>query len=151
MDITSANAVILLTVPLYLPVPTQLQGFAADDIYDTDDVVVAETLMGVDGNLSGGTVFNATVQTFSLQADSPSVDFFDGLDAAQQASAKVGGPGVFPVFGNITLTSVGKSYTMSNGILTRAKRLPDAKKMLQPRKWQVMWQTVVAVPIGIAG
>lgn len=151
MDITSANAVILLTVPLFLPVPQQLQGFAADDIYDTDDVVVAETLMGVDGNLSGGTVFMPTPQTFTLQADSSSVDFFEGLDTAQQASARLGGPGVFPMFGVVTLTSVGKTYTMSNGILTRSKRLPDAKRLLQPRKFQVMWQTVIAVPIGAAG
>lgn len=151
MDVTAANAVLLFTCPLFLPVPTQIQGFATDDIYDTEDVVVAETLMGVDGNLSGGTVFMPTPQTFTLQADSPSVDYFEGLDAAQQASARVGGPGVFPLFAIITLTSVQKAYNMSNGILTRAKRLPDAKRLLQPRKWQVMWQTVVAVPIGIAG
>ena len=52
--ITGASAVIMLSVPGLFSTPQQLQGFATDDIFDTAAIASAETLMGVDGNLSGG-------------------------------------------------------------------------------------------------
>ena len=53
-DITSNNAIIALTCPGIYPVPVFLEGFAADDIYDADSIVVGETSMGADGQLSAG-------------------------------------------------------------------------------------------------
>lgn len=145
-DITDANAVLLITIPLVLPVPQQIQGFAADDIFDTDDVEMAETMMGADGILSGGMIFTKTPLTITLQADSPSIAIFEAWDSAQQASQAV-----YTAQMNVTLTSVGRSYQMITGFLVRGKRLPDAKKVLQPRKWRTEWQNVVSVPIGLAG
>ncbi len=145
-DITAANAVFIMSVPLLLPVPQQLQGFAADDIFDTEEVDMSETMMGVDGVLSAGMVFAPTPQNIALQADSASVSFFEAWDAGQQA-----GTAAFFAQANVTLTSIGRSYQLLNGALVRGKRMPDAKKVLQPRKWRIMWQKVVAVPIGVAG
>ena len=53
-SITSANAILTLAIPLLFPTPVQLQGFAADDVYDIPRIKSVETLMGVDGVLSGG-------------------------------------------------------------------------------------------------
>ena len=146
MDITSANAVLMLTVPSILPVPTQLQGFAADDIYDFEDVDVAETSMGVDGVLSGGIVFRPKVQNFSFQADSASIATMDAWNLAQQVSIAV-----FPGFMNVTLTGIGKSYTCGPGILTRVTPAPAGKRILQPQKYRIEWGKVIWTPVGIAG
>lgn len=146
MDITSANAVLMLTVPQALTVATQLQGFAADDIYDFEEVDVAETLMGVDGQLSGGIVFMPKVQMITFQADSPSIAIMDAWNQAQQVAVAV-----FPGQMNVTLTSVGKSYACVNGILSRVTPIPAGKKVLQPQRYQIKWQTVIPTPVGIAG
>ena len=89
MSITSANALIVLTVPGVLAVATQLQGFAADDVFDTDDVEMAATLMGVDGILSGGFVYSMVPWNIALQADSPSMPVFEAWDQAQQAVVRL--------------------------------------------------------------
>jgi hypothetical protein len=145
-DITSANAIILLSVPLLLPVPQQLQGFATDDIFDVEDTETTETRMGADGILSGGVIFMPTMVTFTLQADSPSISFFESWDMGQQTQVIS-----LPAQGNITLTSIGRSYQLVTGFLTRDKRMPDAKRVLEPRKYRVAWQQIIPVPIGAAG
>lgn len=146
MSISSPNAVITLTIPLVLPVPVQLQGFAADDVFDTDDVELAATLMGVDGILSGGFVNSITPWNITFQADSPSIPTFETWMAAQEAVQDV-----FPAQANVTLTTIGRSYQMITGFLVRGKRMPDVKKTLMPRKWRIDWQRVVPIPVGSAG
>ena len=74
MSISSTNAVITLTVPLLFPVPVQLQGWAADDVYDSDEVEFATTIMSVDGILSGGFVNAMIPWNIAFQADSASID-----------------------------------------------------------------------------
>ena len=142
-DITSANAVFLLTIPSVLPVPTQIFGFSVDDIFDFDDIDATDTVMGVDGILSGGLVYAAKPQNISLQADSPSITLFDAWYMAQQANTAA-----YPAFGNITLTSIGTTYALSTGFLSRYKPLSDAKKILQPRKFRITWQSVIPATVG---
>ena len=146
MDITSANAVFLMSVPLILPVPQQLQGFAADDIFDMDDVDSTDVMMGVDGILSGGMIYAPKPQNIALQADSPSMSFFEAWYQMQQGNAAA-----YAAQGNITFTAIGRSYQLLTGFLTRYKPMADAKKVLQPRKFRVTWQQVIPVPIGAAG
>ena len=145
-DITSANAVFILSVPLLLPVPQQLQGFATDDIFSTDDVDATEVMMGVDGILSGGVVLAAIAQGISLQADSASNGLFDAWYQGQR-----GNVAAYPAQGIITLSSIGKSYVMNTGYLTRYKPMADAKKVLQPRQYRITWQAVYPVPVGAGG
>jgi hypothetical protein len=145
-DITAANALILISVPLLLPVPQQLQGFSADDIFDAEDIDATETMMGVDGQLSGGMIFAPLNWNVSLQADSASNTFFDAWYAGQKAAEAA-----FQAQANVTLTSIGTSYQLVNGFLSRYKPMSDAKKVLQPRKYRITWQSVVPVPVGAAG
>ena len=136
-SITGANAVIMLTaVPLFA-IPQQLQGFAADDVFDTDAIESAETVMGVDGRLSAGFVFVSIRQSYRLQADSPSINFFDVLWGAQQQIRET-----YRINGVVLLTAVGKKWTMNNGVLTGYKPIPDTKKLLQPQPFTITWESI---------
>lgn len=141
MDITSANAVITLTVPLIFPTPVRLQQFSTDDIYDTDDIDLVETSMGVDGNLTGGMVFTPVPQTFSFMADSPSVAIFETWMAQQIAN-------VTTYTGNMRtrLDGIEATFVQTKGFLQKGAALPSAGKTLKVRKFTLIWQRVIKTP-----
>lgn len=141
-SLTAANAVIVLAAPPIISVPFQLQGFSADDVFDTASIESAEAVMGVDGVLSGGFVYVAIKQGFTLQADSASNSFFDNWFLGQKAlqDTVIGS-------GTISLPSLGIKYDLVRGFLTGYKPSPDAKKILQPRKFEITWQSATPSPI----
>lgn len=139
-DITAANATLTLTVPPLFTVPQQLQGFAADDVYDMDEIESVETLMGVDGILSGGFVWKPQPQTIMFQADSPSCALFDTWYTAQ-----VAGLTTYIAGGVLILPAIGIKFIQTNGFLVGYKP-PGAKKLIQPRRFRIMWNLVVAAP-----
>ena len=145
-DITAANAVFLISVPLLLPVPQQLQGFAADDIFDVDDIDATDTLMGVDGVLSAGMVYMPKPMNVALQADSASIAFFDAWYQGQQAAVQS-----YAAQATVTFTGINTSYVLTTGYLKRYKPMADAKKLLQPRKFRIEWQTITPSPVGAGG
>lgn len=140
--LTAANSVITLLITGILPVPQQLQGFATDDIFSTEAVESAEVLMGVDGKLSAGWVPTIKKQTYTLQADSPSNAIFDAWASAQEAAREI-----FAAQGSVSLPGLGTAYVMTTGYLTSYVPVPEAKKILQPRKFTVSWQAILPVPI----
>lgn len=141
MDITSSNAVIMLTVPGLFDIPQQLQQFSADNIYGVDPLTAAETQMGVDGFLTGGVVFNPTNQNFELMADSPSNFIFDQLYLRQRADQVL-----YRIQGTVLLTSVGTKFTMRRGILTTWMPLPEAGRTLKARRHTITWERVTPNP-----
>lgn len=140
--ITSASAVLMIAVQSVFPTPVQLQGFAVEDVYDTDPVDPSEVLMGVDGILSAGFVFVPVKQNFALQADSPSNSIFEEWYAQQVSEREI-----FFASGNIILPTLGKAYVMNNGVLSGYKPLADGKKVLQPRKFAITWESVAPGPV----
>lgn len=136
-SITAANAIFTLSITGLFPTPQQLQGFAADAVFETEPLQSAEVLMGVDGNLSGGFVNVEVKQGITLQADSPSIAIFDTWWSQQQAAKDV-----FTASGIITLKSVGTKWAMTKGFLTTYQPIPNAAKLLQPRKFGITWQSV---------
>jgi tail fiber protein gp32 len=145
-DITSANAVIMLWAPLVYPTPVQIQGFAAEDIFQTQPVAPNETMMGLDGGLSAGFVPTEKKWEITLMADSPSISWFDGMNNAAYAAYQA-----LSIFGSVTLTSIGKLYQMNRGFLTRYPPMPDGRKILQPQKFEITFQNIFATPVGLAG
>jgi hypothetical protein len=139
--ITSANATLTLWQPTLFPSPQQIQQFAADDVFDTDAIRSIEALMGVDGFLSFGFTFVPVVQSFALQANSGSIRFFETIYTQQVAALTV-----YPISGTILLPSISKKYNMTNGGMTSYKPLPDAKRTLQPQRFQVTWERVLPAP-----
>jgi len=140
--LTGANSVILLSIAGLYPVPQPLQGYAADDVTDIQPIKPAEIMTGVDGKLSGGYVYTPTVQTITLQGDSASNDIFDAWYASQQAINEL-----YYAQGIIQLPAVGKTFVLSKGFLTSYPPMSDVKKLLQARKFEITWETVVVAPL----
>ena len=135
--ITSANSVFTIVIPGLFPEPVQLQGYASDKAFTTEAIDLAEVQMGVDGRMTAGFVPNPTKQTITLQADSPSKDIFTALIQAMKTAREV-----FYVSGTIALPSTGESFTLTRGILTNTKQIPDAQKVLQPMDFVITWESV---------
>lgn len=135
--ITSANSVFTIVIAGLFPVPVQLQGYASDKAFTTEALDLAEVQMGVDGRMTAGFVPNPTKQTITLQADSPSKDIFTALIQATKTAREV-----FYISGTIALPSTGESFTLTRGILTNAKQIPDAQKVLQPVDYVITWESV---------
>ena len=139
--ITSANAVIVLTIPNLYTTPQQLIGFAADDIYDIDQQQAAETMMGADGHLSAGFVFAEKKQRFSFSPGSPSVQIFEALKTAEGAIREK-----YWINGLTTLTSVGTKYNMVNGVMSVYSPMPNAGRVLKTRVFEITWEHVFPSP-----
>lgn len=140
-SITAANAIFQIFIPDVFPSPQQLQGFAADDIFDTESQEVVQTQMGVDGLLSAGFVYVETKQTITLQANSPSNDVFDQWNAAQQAALDA-----FPASAVVVLPALGQKWQLTRGFLTSFKPIPGAGKVLKPRAFTITWQNNSMAP-----
>lgn len=135
--ITSANSVFTLVVAGLFPAPVQLRGYASDKAFTTEAVDLAEVQMGVDGRMTAGFVPNPVKQTITLQADSPSKDIFTAVIQAMKTAREV-----FYISGSISLPSTGESFALTRGILTNAKQIPDAQKVLQPVDYVITWESV---------
>ena len=135
--ITSANSVFTIVIAGLFPTPVQLQGYASDKAFTAEALDLAEVQMGVDGRMTAGFVPNPTKQTITLQADSPSKDIFTALIQAMKTAREV-----FYISGTIALPSTGESFTLTRGILTNAKQIPDAQKVLQPVDYVITWESV---------
>jgi predicted ABC-type sugar transport system permease subunit len=140
-NITAANAVFTLTIPNVLLAPVQLQGFSADDVFDTTPLEAAETQMGVDGILSAGFVFVAVEQGITLQADSASVSVFDTWRAQEYANKTK-----YPASGQIKLPAISTKWSMVQGFLRTYPIIPNAGRVLRPRKFIIMWQNAFPQP-----
>jgi hypothetical protein len=140
--LTAANSVITLTIAGVFPNPQQLQGFDVDDIFSAESVSPAETKMGVDGILSGGWVATEKKLTYTLQADSPSNEVFDAWNDFQQQQQEVA-----IAQGSVSLVAINRIFTKTRGFLTGFVPIADAKKLLQPRKFTITWQSITRIPV----
>lgn len=136
-SITAATAVYTLSIPGLFGYPQSLQGFAADDMFSTDALASAETLMGADGVLSGGFVYVEVKQNIRLQADSASNALFDQWWNAQQQIQDT-----YTANGVVWIKANGAKWAMTKGFLTKYKPMPDLKKLLQPRDYEITWQSI---------
>lgn len=140
-SITSANAVFSLTVK-DAGIAANLQGFSADDIFDTEQVEAGEAVIGVDGNLSTGFVYALIKQSISLQADSPSIVLFENWYGQERAAVDK-----YLASATVTLKSINRRFILTNGTLLTYSAMPDAKKLLSPRKFGLAWQSVLPAPM----
>ncbi len=140
--ITSANAVLILTIPGVFDSGVRIQGFATDDIFGTDPIATTEARMGVDGNLAAGKIFNPVKMKLHIEANSPSVDVFEAWNAAEEQLRET-----ISCTGTLEMPGVGKSFDLTNGYLTSFKSLPDAKKTAQPVEHEITWERVQPAPI----
>lgn len=140
--ITAANSVFALAITGLYPAPQVLQGYAADDGFTTEAVENAEVVMGLDGHMSAGFIFNPVKQTIVLMPDSPSLDIFNNWALAQLAAREV-----MVANASISLPAIGKKYVLTRGFLTSTTPVPDVKKVLQPVRYQITWNTVAGAAL----
>lgn len=140
--ITSANAALTINVPGISPVPVPIEGFSTDDAFDTENVAPTETLMGVDGLLSGGHTPYPVKLKIVLQADSAANAFFDQWRQAMDQANET-----FSANATLVTTSIGKIFTFVGGFLTGAMPTPQGKKVLQPQTYEITFQSVTAAPM----
>jgi hypothetical protein len=141
-NLTSADSVLTLSILGLYPAPQTIQGYATDDAFASESVKPAEVMMGVDGLMSGGFVPFMTPLHITLMADSPSIDIFDNWLMAMKATRTL-----YKGFANIIVPGLGKQWTFTNGILTDANVMPDAKKLMQPRKFSITFEAFTSSPL----
>ena len=141
-SITSANAVLILTVPDAFIFQVQLQNFSADDIFSVDNLQRKEVVMGVDGFLSAGRVNNSVKMGVTLMADSDSLRAFEAWDAAEQALNDVAYG-----FMQVDLPSVNRSYACVKGALDSINPMPSAGKTLKSRQYSITWESINWSPL----
>ena len=137
--ITSADASIHMTVDNLFPSGFALSGFAADNIFDMENMEIAQTVRGADGKLSAGFVYGTPNQTFHIMPDSPVYSKIQTWINTSQASAAVYRCNMVAVF-----VTNGRKYTCSNGVLTTGGLIPAAARVLQPITFTVQWETIAA-------
>ena len=140
--ITAANSVFTLGVDLLYNTPIQMQGYAADDAFASEDVEFMEKYMGVDGRLSAGFIPYIIPFDFTLQADSLSNLIMEQIIAAEKTIREK-----LVLSANIFLPSTGIMYSFSNGYLDKGPLMPSAGKVLKPRKYSLVFQDMSPSPI----
>lgn len=124
--LTVANSTLTLTVEALFPQAQRIQGYATDDAFDFENVENGEYMMGIDGNLSAGFVFNEVPFTWTLQADSPSLAMFEQIYMYEMNNRTK-----LRLDGTLSLPSNGRRYDMVKGYM-RQYKAPSGKKVLQP-------------------
>ena len=140
--LTSANSAFTLQIVNLYPVPQSLQGFATDDAFAVEDVSPVEAMMGVDGRISFGYTPYPTKINITFQGDSDSIDIFDNWISAMLASREV-----YIANAAISIPGTGKKYVMTKGGLTGGASMPAVKKILQPRKFEITFESCLPAPI----
>jgi len=141
-SLTGATAVIQLQIPGLYDQPQYLQGFAADDVFDTEAIQNVETLMGVDGVMSAGFVWVPKTMNIALQSDSPSNAVFDNWYSVQEAQTDV-------YFANavVMLRALGQKWNLTKGVLQSYTPIPATKKLIQPRRYGILWNLMSPAPV----
>jgi hypothetical protein len=139
-SITSANASILLAIPGVFTAGVLLQGFAVNDILDTEAQTLVEGRVGADGQTVAGYVFNLNKFRMMFQANSDSINVFYAWKAAQDAIGDV-------IAGTMKIIApaLGLDVDLNNVHCESFPMLPPLKKVAE--EWTVsmfsdpLWQT----------
>jgi len=139
--ITSANSKFTLSAEgLYAGV--RIQGYSSDTAFTVDSVQVAETRMGVDGNMSAGWLPHIVSQTISLQADSESVSVFDTIYQYTQSQREI-----LYLTAVIEVPATGKSYTLSKGVMQTYTPVAPHNRVQESKQYVIHWGSVTPAKI----
>jgi len=140
--ITSANSSFAIVIPGVYSAPRSIQGYATDDAFAIEGIEKVEVKMGIDGKQSGGYVFQPYKMSVTLQGDSASFDIFTNWQLAQDAVREV-----IAAAATIIIPSIGYKFAMTNGYLTKFQAMPEAKKTLDPLKFEISWEKVIGARV----
>ena len=123
LDITSANATMVMIVEDLYPAGVPITNFSTDQMIDGD--------MGVDGGMAAGFVPNPWNVTISLEASSPSFKVMQTL-----AQVMVTNKCTYEVSLIITVPALNQVHVYRKGVLLTGKGLPGIRKTLEPTQWK---------------
>lgn len=142
MSISASNAALTIAVSGLFAAPQTIQGFDVDDAFESETLDVAETKVGVDGNLSAGLVYDTIKMGIILQADSVSLSFFETWYTTEMAQQDK-----LVASGTLRLQGPRRSYALTTGYLRQYTPFSSGKKVLQPRRFMIEWAPpLVGVP-----
>ena len=140
--ITAANSVFMLGAASLYNIPVQMQGYAADDAFSSDEVEFMEKYIGVDGKLSAGFIPYIIMFDFTLSPDSASNIVMDAIIAAEKVTREK-----LVLNATIMLPSTGFICAFTTGYLDRGSVMPSAGKILKPRKFSLAFQDMTPAPV----
>lgn len=134
--LTSANSTLMLAVNGLYPAPQKIQGFAADDMFSSEAIEVAEVVMGADGKMSAGKIFNPTKVRIVILPNSPSFEIFNNIALATAAAREI-------LWCNATVNAPGQGYKygLANGTMTRYTPFPGLKRIAQPVEYEFTFES----------
>lgn len=136
--ITSANSALTLAVDPIFPNPRTIQGFGVDAAFSADAVEIGGIRIGIDGLSASYFVFRIFPFHITLLPNSPSLSFFD--DWATRARII---RDTFVCNGTLSLPSIGRKYTLSNGTLTNIPVLPEAREYLNDLSYTIGFTNII--------
>lgn len=140
-SLSTANSALSIQIPGLYPVPQKIEGYATDDSFMAEDVTTGETVIGVDGKLSAGFIPYKTPFVINLQADSESCVIFDNWMAAQKSEKDM-----LSCNAVVLLQGNGDKYALTRGFLVQGSPMAGSKKILQPRKFTIEFESVSKAP-----
>ena len=141
MDITSANSSVTLITAL-TPAGLKFEKYSADSAWSQDNYENVEHRMGVDGKMAVGFTPVEKSITFTFEADSPTLD---GLDLIWQTTEATKAPIVANMV--MTIPSIKKTISLSNGVLVGYKLIPNSDRVLAPKEATFVFESVNSVPL----
>lgn len=139
--ITSANSVLTLGMKNLFPLPQKIEGYSIDDAWMLQEVETGEHQMGIDGKLASGFTPYPVPLEINLLASSDSNLLFDALIEAERISKEK-----YELFGSLLVPSINRVAVMSVGYIGKVSLMSAAKKVLQPRKFEITFETVTIAP-----
>lgn len=142
IDITSANAVCVLTVENLYPSGVTLEQFAADGSFAVETATIAEARMGVDGHLAAGYTPNPRTVSFTFEANSPSLPVLRNIAESSALNRTV-----YKCQLQITVPSLKKEWKLKNGVMLSVHDIPDGKKVLNAVDCQFTFESCTSSSI----
>src|SRR5678816_2279150 len=122
--LTVANSSMVLRIADLFDTGIALQGYAADEVFSAEPATHIETMMGIDGRLSGGWVPSERTVNISLNGDSDSNFIFEEWAGAQRQRRDAMIATLI-----VTIFSINRVYTCTYGFLRTYSSLPDARRI----------------------
>lgn len=142
MSITSANASLFLGVLGVFPIAQQIQQWAVDDAFGSEPIEPAEIRQGIDGTMTAGFIFVPQKFKITLMGDSPSNDMFDQWYLQQQVVKDI-----LYATGALSAPTLGGKWALTRGVLSSYQSVPAFKKTVEPRSFEITFQTIIKSPI----
>lgn len=130
-DITSANATLVLSVEELYPGGVKLEQFATDQSWSMDEVTVAVTRIGVDGQMVAGFTPHVKPVTIMLEASSPSHKILSQVYQAMEQKR-----GLYRCSLTASIPSIGRTVTWSQGVMVSGQPVPTAQQVLSTTTWK---------------